>query len=178
MQEIVEPVNNRPVNRKKIDWIKWVIWVPWISLIAWMVIRAGGYSRVNFLHLTETGISVDQPLKYIIYYFVIFLFVILAVFGGKRAGCHTVCWMAPFMIIGRWIRNQFDWASLRLVVNSSACTECNTCTQNCPMSLDVTGMVQIERMENTECILCGTCVDNCTRSVIQYSFSTGNKTRK
>ncbi|MCK4489298.1 MAG: hypothetical protein KAU23_03510 [Anaerolineales bacterium] len=41
------------------------------------------------------------------------------------------------------------------------------------MSLDVTGMVQIERMENTECILCGTCVDNCTRSVIQYFFSTG-----
>jgi hypothetical protein len=28
MQEIVEPVNNRPVNGKKIDWIKWLIWIP------------------------------------------------------------------------------------------------------------------------------------------------------
>ena len=30
MQEIVEPVNNRPVNGKRIDWIKWLIWIPWI----------------------------------------------------------------------------------------------------------------------------------------------------
>jgi hypothetical protein len=33
MQEIVEPVNNRPVSGKKIDWIMWAIWIPWISLI-------------------------------------------------------------------------------------------------------------------------------------------------
>lgn len=33
IQEIVEPVNRRPVNGRKIDWIKWAIWIPWISLI-------------------------------------------------------------------------------------------------------------------------------------------------
>jgi len=61
MQEIFEPVNNRPVNGKKIDWIKWAIWIPWISLITWLAIRAGGYSSVNLLHLTESGVSVDAP---------------------------------------------------------------------------------------------------------------------
>jgi len=173
MQEIVEPINKKPINGRKIDWIKWLIWIPWVSLIIFMAAKAGGYQRVNFLHLTDTGISVDEPWKYITYYLVILIFVALAIFAGRRAGCHTICWMAPFMIIGRWIRNRFAWASLRLVADASACADCKKCTSNCPMSLDVNSMVQIEQMENTECILCGTCVDNCSKSAISYSFSGG-----
>jgi polyferredoxin len=175
MQEIVEPVNNRPVNPAKIDWIKWLVWTPWVSLIAWMVIRAGGYTQVNFLHLTDTGISVDEPLKYITYYGVVLIFVGIAAFAGRRAGCHTICWMAPFMIIGRWIRNRFGWASLRLVADASACSGCKLCTKGCPMSLDVNSMVRIEQMEHSECILCGTCVDNCPKKAIRYSFSDSKK---
>jgi polyferredoxin len=173
MQEIVEPINQRPVNLQKTDWIKWLIWIPWVSIIIWLVIRAGGYSSVNFLHLTESGVSIDEPLKYIMYYLVIGLFLVLAITVGKRAGCHTICWMAPFMIIGRWIRNRFAWPSLRLVANASACSDCKTCTKNCPMSLDVNSMVKTQKMEHTECILCGTCVDNCSRDAIRYSFSSG-----
>jgi len=171
MQEIIEPVNRQPVNGRKIDWIKWVIWIPWISLIAWMAFRAGGYSRVDFLHLTENGISVDEPFKYVIYYIVVLLFVGLAAFAGRRAGCHTICWMAPFMMIGRWLHNQFGWASLRLIADASVCSDCKLCAKNCPMSLDVNAMVQLEQMEDLECILCGTCVDNCSRSAIRYAFS-------
>ena len=171
MQEIVEPVNRRPANGRRIDWIKWVIWIPWISLIVWMAARSGGYSRVDFLHLTDSGVSVDEPFKYVTYYMVVLLFVGLAVFAGRRAGCHTICWMAPFMMIGRWIRNRFGWASLRLIADASACSDCKLCAKNCPMSLDVNAMVQIEQMEDLECILCGTCVDNCSRSAIRYAFS-------
>jgi ferredoxin-type protein NapH len=173
MQEIVEPVNNRPVHGVKIDWIKWLFWVPWISLIVWLAIRAGGYQSIDLLHMTESGISVDQPEKYFVYYTVIGLFVGLAIIVGRRAGCHTICWMAPFMIMGRWLRNRFGWASLRLVADVSACSDCKRCTKNCPMSLDVNAMVQIEAMENLECILCGTCVDNCSKNAIRYSFSAG-----
>jgi ferredoxin-type protein NapH len=181
MQEIVEPVNNRPVNGKKIDWIKWLIWIPWISLIVFLVVRAGGYRTVNLLFHTQNGISVagspDRPIifAYFIYYIVIGLFVGLAVLAGRRAGCHTICWMAPFMMIGRWIRNRFGWPSLRLVADASACADCKKCTNNCPMSLDVNAMVQIEQMENSECILCGTCVDNCAKKAIRYSFSKAKK---
>jgi len=179
MQEIVEPVNNKSVNGRKIDWIKWLIWLPWISLIIILAIRAGGYSSVDFLYHTENGISVagsaDRPIffAYIVYYFVIALFVGLAIAVGRRAGCHSICWMAPFMMIGRWIRNRFGWPSLRLEVDASACKDCKLCTKNCPMSLDVNAMVQLEKMENAECILCGTCVDNCARHAISYSFSSG-----
>ncbi|HSA99328.1 MAG TPA: 4Fe-4S binding protein [Anaerolineales bacterium] len=179
MQEIVEPINNRPVDGRKLDWIKWLIWIPWITLIVLLAVRAGGYRTVNLLYHTQGGISVagspDRPIliAYIIYYCVIALFVGLAVFVGRRAGCHTICWMAPFMIIGRWIRNRFAWPSLRLKAEASACADCKKCTSNCPMSLDVNAMVQIGRMENAECILCGTCVDNCAKKAIRYSFSFG-----
>ena len=179
MQEIVEPVNSRPVNGKKIDWIKWLIWIPWISLIIWLLIRSGGYQTINLLYHMQDGISVagspDRPIlfAYIIYYVVIGLFVGLAIFAGRRAGCHTICWMAPFMIIGRWMRNRFGWPSLRLVADTAACADCKKCTSNCPMSLDVNAMVQNGKMENSECILCGTCVDNCSKHAIRYSFSTG-----
>jgi len=180
MQEIVEPINQRAVNGGKIDWIKWVIWIPWISLIIWMAIQAGGYSRIDLLYHTQNGISVagspDRPIifAYFIYYIVIALFVGQAIFAGRRAGCHTICWMAPFMMIGRWIRNRFGWTSLGLAADASACGNCKLCTKNCPMSLDVNAMVQIEHMENPECILCGTCVDNCSKSAIRYSFSPSN----
>lgn len=173
MQEIVEPLNNRAVNRAKMDWIKWLIWVPWLSLIVWMVMRSGGYQTVNFLHLTETGVSMDEPMKYIMYYLVVGIFILLAGVIGRRAACHTICWMAPFMILGRWIRNRFAWPALRLEADASACADCLKCTSNCPMSLDVHGMVKIERMEHSECILCGTCVDNCSKKAIHYSFKPG-----
>ena len=126
---------------------------------------------MNFLHLTETGVSVDEPFKYITFYLVVGLFVGLVMLAGLRAGCHTICWMAPFMMTGRWIRNRFGWASLQLVADSTGCSNCKRCTKNCPMSLDVNAMVQVEQMEDSECILCGTCVDNCSKSAIRYSFS-------
>ena len=179
MQEIMEPVNKKPVNPSKVDWIKWLVWIPWISLIVFFIIQAGGYRSVDLLFHTQNGISVagteDRPIfiAYIIYYAVISLFVGLATFAGKRAGCHTICWMAPFMMIGRWVRNRFGWASLRLAADTSACTDCKTCTKNCPMSLDVNAMVQAGKMEHPECILCGTCVDGCTKKAIRYSFSAG-----
>ncbi|MBI9048484.1 MAG: 4Fe-4S binding protein [Anaerolineaceae bacterium] len=175
MQDIIEPVNNKVVNGKKIDWIKWVIWIPWISIIVWMVIQAGGYSKIDFFYLTENGISVDEPMKYIIYYFVIFLMMGIAALVGRRASCHSICWMAPFMMIGRWIRNKVGWGSLKLASDSSDCTNCKLCTRSCPMSLDVNGMVQASKMEDPECILCGTCIDQCPQGVIRYAFAKPSK---
>ena len=155
------------------DWIKCLIWVPWIVIIVMVVVQAGGYRQVDVLHLTESGISTDEPLKYISYYLVVGLFVVLSVVVGRRASCHTICWMAPFMILGRKLRNLFAWPALRLKAETSACVNCKRCTRECPMSLDVNAMVQAGAMENSECILCGTCVDNCPEDVICYTFSAG-----
>jgi len=66
LQEIVEHVNNKPVNGSKIDWVKWVIWVPWLALIVWFAFRVGSYRTVDLLYHTQNGISVagteDRPI--------------------------------------------------------------------------------------------------------------------
>ncbi|MGD8997518.1 MAG: 4Fe-4S binding protein [Anaerolineae bacterium] len=173
LQEFGAPINNRRVNRRRLDWVKWVIWVPWISLITLMAIQAGGYRAMRPFFQLDGGLTVLQtePPWFIVYYVVIAVFLGLAIILGRRAGCHMICWMAPFMILGRRIRNLFRWPSLRLEANEDACIDCRRCTRDCPMSLDVNEMVHAETMENSECILCGSCVDVCPKQVIKYTFS-------
>lgn len=105
---------------------------------------------------------------------VVALFLVLALAIGRRAGCHTVCWMAPFMVIGRKIRNIFEWPALRLAVKKEQCRECGSCGRNCPMSIDVMELVRKKNMETEDCILCGSCVDARPTNVIRYSFSSGH----
>lgn len=164
-------LNPKPAQGGRLNWIKWGIWIPWIALIAYFAISAGGYTSVNFLHLTDRGISVDEPAKYIIYYFVVITIFLLSLTTGKRGFCHYGCWMSPFMIIGRKIRNAVNTPALRLTAETDKCIHCNLCTKNCPMSLDVHALVQSGSMENSECVLCGNCVDVCPKDVIHYTFS-------
>ena len=153
------------------DYFKWVIWVPWISAILILAIKNGGYQKIDFFYQTKFGLSIGNVSALIAYLIVLLLLIVLpAYIFGKRAFCHHLCWMAPFMIIGRKIRNWFKWASLQLKAESGKCNHCHTCTQNCPMSLSVEDMVNQDKMENAECILCGTCIDGCEFDVIKYAF--------
>ncbi len=171
LQEAACKVNHRYV--RKINWVKWVIWVLWAVVIILGVITSGGYSQVDPLYLTESGISVDSPEKFIIYYIVVGLVFILSVVVGRRAFCHSTCWMAPFMILGRKVRNLLNSPALRLTAEPEKCIDCEKCTKACSMSLDVNQMVQSGSMENTECILCGQCIDTCPKDVIHYAFNPG-----
>jgi ferredoxin-type protein NapH len=167
-------IQDRPARTGRADWVKWFIWVPWIILIVVTAVMAGGYRQVNLLLKTETGITMNGETQgYIIYFFIVGLFFALSLVAGRRAVCHYVCWMAPFMIIGRWLRNRVRWPSLALRVEKDKCTSCKLCTRNCPMSLDVMGMVLAGKPEHPECILCGMCVDTCPKNVIHYTFRGG-----
>jgi ferredoxin-type protein NapH len=123
LNEAAAVVNNRPVNLRWLDPIKWLIWFPWLILIGVLAVQAGGYRQVNILHLTESGISVDEPEKYFIYLTVVGVFLGLSLAAGRRASCHSICWMAPFMILGRKIRNLFAWPALRLTAGPAACRD-------------------------------------------------------
>jgi polyferredoxin len=175
LQEPLLRVNGRRIGHG-VDSIKWVIWLLWIALIVFAVLRAGGYTSVQPLYGTVGGISVagdaDRPIiaAYATYFLVVLLFFGLALALGRRGGCHAVCWMAPFMITGRSVRNAVGWPSLRLAADRSTCKQCGTCTSACPMSVDVESMVDSGRMENAECVLCGTCADVCPNHVIHFSF--------
>ncbi len=153
------------------NFLKWLIWVPWISAIIILAIRAGGYKYLDFFFQTTHGLSIGNFYSLLTYFFVLFILIVLPAFlVGKRAFCHQLCWMAPFMIIGRKTRNIFRWGSLQLVAKPASCKHCHSCTDNCPMSLPVEDMVNHQKMENSECILCGTCVDGCAREAIKFEW--------
>ncbi|MDZ4179973.1 MAG: 4Fe-4S dicluster domain-containing protein [Coriobacteriia bacterium] len=171
-------LNNRRISGRA-DLLKWAIWIPWISLIIIGVVNAGGYHTLDVFYGTVGGISVagdaDRPIiaAYAIYFAVVMLFFGLSLALGRRGGCHTVCWMAPFMITGRAVRNVVSWPSLRLAADRSSCTACGSCTAACPMSIDVQALVATGSMKHAECVLCGTCVDGCSQHAIRYTFSSG-----
>ncbi len=178
LQELCFSLNKAPARGGRYDWIKWGIWIPWIAIIVAAAVAAGGYHTVNPFHMMEDLVSPSEPANQIIFYLLIYYIVVGTIFvlsltAGRRAFCHYGCWMAPFMILGRKLRNLGNWPSLRLQSDAAQCTDCQRCTRNCPMSLDVNGMVQQGRMEHSECILCGSCIDGCPSGAIVYSFSSG-----
>jgi len=178
LQECAAAVNDR-ITSRRINWVKWAVWVPWVGGIVALAVSAGGYSRVEPLYQLETGVTMALPLAeggppwFFIYYVVVALFLGAALLLGRRPGCHTVCWMAPFMILGRKLRNAVRWPALRLAADPALCRDCEACTRNCPMSLDVHAMVQRGDLEDGECILCGTCVDGCPSSALRLTFGAG-----
>jgi len=171
--EMCMQANDKPIKHAWLNYVKWFIWVIWLGLIAFFAYNAGGYTSVDPFIMTQSGVSVSEPSMYFIYYIVTGTFFVLALTLGRRGGCHTICWMSPFMIIGRKIRNIFAWPSFRLRAVPETCIACGKCTRGCPMSLDVQKMVENNCMENVECILCANCADHCPSDSIHFEFSAG-----
>ena len=171
-QELCAKVNSKDFNGIRRNLIKYFVWAPWISIVAIVFIQSGGIIAIDPFYQTYYGISITDVTSVITFLVFASLIAGIALAAGKRAFCHSGCWMAPFMIIGRKIRNMGKWPSLHLVADKNQCINCQTCTRGCPMSLDVNSMVQKESMENSECILCGTCADNCPKNAIRLSFGT------
>ena len=171
MQELCAKARNKNFKNGKRNWIKYGIWLPWISIIAVLFIQAGSILAIDPLYQTYFGISITGVESAVIFLVIAGLIAGIALAAGKRGACHTICWMAPFMIIGRKIRNTANWPALQLESNKNLCINCKTCTRVCSMSLDVNAMVQKQTMENAECILCGRCVDVCPKGAIKYTFS-------
>ena len=153
------------------DYIKWIIWAPWIGSIILVAIKSGGYRRIDFFYMTVHGLSIGDIQGLLTYLAILLVLIVMpALIFGKRSFCHHLCWMAPFMIAGRKIRDIFGWPSLQLIADPGICKHCHTCTEHCPMSLPVEEMVDQKIMENKECILCGTCIDNCKQGAIKYNW--------
>ena len=171
-QEFCFRINGKEFENGKRNWIKYFIWTPWVAIIVLMFVQVGAVRAVDPFYQTYYGISIQDVPSVILFFAIAGLIAGIAIGVGKRASCHMICWMAPFMIIGRKIRNAINLPALQLVADKDKCVNCKTCTRNCPMSLDVNSMVQKEAMENSECILCGSCADNCPKSAIALSFGT------
>lgn len=171
VQELAAEISGRKVNRKKISWIKYPIWTSWILLLSYFIFKAGGISKADFLYQTEYGISISSIYSIIIYYVVIIVLFIPVLFAGKRGACHTICWMAPFMIFGQKLGKMLFIPSLQIKKKTDNCIECGLCSEQCLMSIDVLNEIKKDTLSvQPDCILCGVCVSNCPQKTLGFHF--------
>jgi polyferredoxin len=169
IQDTVARSRTKKYDGRARNLAKWLIWLPWLALIVALFARAGGIKALRPFHLMESGVSVDQPLKFVTYYGVVLLFFGFS-FLGKRAACHSVCWMAPFTIISTRVSKALRLPRLRLEARAESCSSCGACSSACPMSLDVRELVKAGDVDQAECIHCGRCVDGCAHRAVLLRF--------
>lgn len=189
MMEAMAHIQKRRINRKSF-FVKWIIFIPWIAVIILLPILFGQpFQGVDAFFGIDTmidmmgsmveirGISILSIQGIVIYYIVVAVIVLLGFIIGKRSFCHHMCWIGPFMVIGRKISNWTRIPSLRLKPENENCIDCKRCTRKCPMSLNVNELVQRGDMEDSNCILCGECIDECPKNVIHYTFTSHKKAK-
>lgn len=150
---------------------KYVIWTIWLVALVLVVGFVGhGFRTVDPLFMTQAGLSTYSVFTLSLYFGVMALIVAPAAIFGRRGFCHTVCWMAPFMVLGRKLGNALGLPRLQLAAAADKCTDCGRCEKTCPMSLPLSEMVKSGRMENVDCILCGSCSERCVNDVLHLRF--------
>jgi polyferredoxin len=133
LQEVAAQATDRRPKIGKWNNLKYAIWVPWLGIIGAAAVMAGGIRTIDPFFLTWNGISISQPVYFIPYFIVVGGLVLLSVVAGQRSGCHYVCPMAPFMILGRRIRNLGGWPALQLGLKADVdCFQCGRCQKACP----------------------------------------------
>jgi ferredoxin-type protein NapH len=168
LSDMTKNINDKTVNVKKLAILRYSIFAVWFSILITCFVLAGGIKGINPLHLTEHFVSVDEPMKYIVYYIVLFTFGGLSVWIGRRAACHGICWMSPFLVGGYLLGRALRTPQLRIKTEPAKCIDCKLCNKKCPMSIDVNGEVKKGEVVSLDCILCGECVDTCPKKVLGY----------
>ncbi len=169
LQECILRINDKPSRQGRRDRIKYVIWIVWIIVVIVTFILGKNDVSINPFYMTDHGISVSGIYNYVIYYGVLLILVLPALIHGRRAACHYICWMAPFMVIGSTIGRWLHFPQLHIEEDRDQCVSCGKCSRVCPMGLDVKKMVSEGTNSGcTECIQCGACVDECSKKVLKY----------
>lgn len=171
MQELEAQSLDGPFRRTRLNLLKWAIWVPWIASIVAGFIVAGGIQGIDLFYHIDHGISVSNLPSLAIYFGIVALFFVPNIFLGRRAMCHSICWMAPFMIIGCKIGSVIGAPQLQVEAKPDACIHCGRCNASCPMSLDVESELRQGRIANAECIQCAACCDTCPKDVLSLRVS-------
>jgi ferredoxin-type protein NapH len=175
LAEFTTKINSQNVNIKKLRIVRYSIFSIWFSVVIVMFILAGGIKGVNPLHLTENIISVDAPMRYIIYYSVLILFLISNVLIGKRGACHSFCWISPFLTAGYNVGKMLKIHQLRVVASPKACVNCGACNKKCSMSIPVSSALKDGLVNTSDCILCGECIEACNKNVLSFGVKVGSK---
>jgi ferredoxin-type protein NapH len=139
-------------------------------VLAYLFFSAGGIRSLDPFFGMENGLSITSAATLMVVVVIFVLLFIIAYLMGRRGFCHVFCPVAALMITGRKIRNLAGWPALQLGADASRCTDCMTCSRECPMGLDVNSMVRKGEMENPDCICCASCADACPQGAIHYTW--------
>ncbi len=169
VQDVMAGIRKKPTDPAK-GWIKFLFWIPWILGLIVMFIMVKRPPVFNFFFEMPLVISIDEPWKFIIYYAVLVIVVLMAYLIGNRSFCRHLCWIAPFMISGKKLGHLLHIPNLHLKSEPEKCVHCKLCNRACPMNLDVHAMCQDGFILHDECILCGSCIDACSANCLHYSF--------
>lgn len=147
--------------------------IPFGRLFCSYLCPAGGLQEcvfaVNEKIPKVNGISVSSVQSYLIYYGIICLIVIPSILSEKRALCHYLCWMAPFMILGIKLRRVLHLPGIHIrTCQKESCVSCGTCNKVCPMGIDVMSEIKSGIVSNQECIQCGACIDSCPKNILTF----------
>lgn len=167
-QEICSPVTKRTVPAGWPNWIKYIVTVLWLGMLGFTLKQAGGIRSVDIFYGTVNGISVSSPDVLMVVAVIFSSIFVVAFIAGRRGFCRVLCPIGGVMAAGRKIRNLAGWPALRLEADAAKCTDCKTCSRECPMGLDVNGMIRAGKMEQADCILCASCADTCPQGAIMY----------
>ena len=167
-QEICSPVFKHIVQDGWRNSVKYGVTVLWLAVLAYLFFSAGGIRAVDPFFGMENGLSITSAASLMVVVVIFAILFIVAWFMGRRGFCHVFCPVAGLMVLGRKIRNLAGWPALQLSADASRCIDCKKCSKECPMGLDVNGMVRKGEMENPDCIMCASCADTCPQGAITY----------
>ncbi|MBB6481878.1 4Fe-4S binding protein [Spirochaeta isovalerica] len=170
IQDIAGQSRTKAVKVRSISWIKYLVWIPWLLLVLFLFRRAGGIQGADFFYQTEYGVSLTRFADAVIYGIVILVFYLMSMIFGRRAACHTICWMAPFMVLGKKTGEIFRIPSLKIKTDPEKCVSCGRCSSVCPMSLPVESYGKKGKLNDANCILCGRCIEVCKRNVFTFQI--------
>lgn len=161
---------NKRVSVKKISWLKYVIWFFWLGTLLFLFRKAGGVKEIDFTYATVKGFSTADLMAIIVYTIVVLSFTTISLIFGRRTACHTICWISPFMIIGKKLAETLKIPNLHLRAAADQCVHCGKCDTSCPMSLDVEKLVDMGVIRDNNCILCGECKESCPKKLFSWKF--------
>jgi ferredoxin-type protein NapH len=167
VQEIIGFVVKKKAKYTKARYIKYAIFIIWIATII-MGYLVKGFTKVD---LTYGMGNISLERKLILTLGAGIIIIPLAILFGKFASCKYICWQAPFMILGKKIRDSLKLPGLRIKTVSANCKKCNACTIKCPMDINVMEKVPSGEIIDDECILCGNCIDACKFKALSYRIS-------
>ena len=127
LQESCFRARDRRVAGGRWNWLKFFIWVPWLGTLGFALARSGSI-RVDPFFMTTAGFSGASLPGMIAYVGLIGLIIALPALAiGRRAFCHYICHMAPFMIAGRAVGRLLRVPALHMKPDAGKCGKCGKC---------------------------------------------------